>query len=197
MENVDELFSNLEHRTVERPVEDVDSLFSVENSQTFVIGVRADLADEVASLFVDQQLSNQTVCLPSALNESLSVIIQPPSTVETDEQILQRILKFYSQNVLTVRGLRDLLLLVVKSAKNPSSNIPETAYLFKKIFGSELRASFSFTTPCCQRVVYDFKAMPRIECPAEGCEFEFPVRAIISKANYSFRWVTRYTNRPK
>lgn len=193
MENVDELFSHAEHRTVERPAEEVDSLFSSGNSQTVVIGARADLAAEIESLFVDQQLTNQTVCLPSALNESLSAIVQPQSTVETDEQILQRILKFYSQNVLTARGLRDLLSLVVKSAKNPGSSIPETAYLFKKIFGSELKASFSFTTPCCDRVVYDFKAMQRIECPADGCEYDYSVKTIINNSDYSFRCVIGYT----
>ena len=185
----------------------VNGLFGV--NEPVVIVEDLHLAEEVDALFPRDRpatLAVQPVYLPSVLNESVLQIIQPMNPIETEEQILQRILKFYSKNVLSVKGLEELLELVVKASKGNLA-VPKTAYLFRKMFGSELRTSYSFTTACCNRIIFDFKSKKveekpkekpkekrekkskEIECPADGCSAEYDIKTIISGEDYSFRWV--------
>lgn len=190
MENINGLFSSQEHRLALSPAEDLSDLFSGNNDSTVIIEDSSITGEEIDSLFgirsASLESANMTVCLPSALNESILSIIRPKTAAESEKQILQRILKFYSKHVRTVRGLNDLLEIVVKSTRG-TITVPESAYLLKKMFDCDMKTSFSFMTPCCNEVVFDFKSKKEIVCPADGCGYTFCVRTIISKGNYSFR----------
>ena len=116
--------------------------------------------------------------------------MQPKTAEETDGETLERILLFVAKNRLTNNRIQELLTLVIRSTKNPSTcSIPTSTYLFRKMFGFEIKTSYSFATPCCDQIIHNFKSLKQIECPAYDCQNRFGSRAVINKSNYSFRYV--------
>ena len=202
MKNVNYLFSSREPRLALSPPKNTANLFA--SKMPVVIAKEdSDLADEINALFPSNlQSAVRTVCLPSVINTSMRHLIRPVNSAETEEEIRQRILKFYSKNVLTVQGLDELIELVVKASMGRVA-VPKSTYLFRKMFGSDLRTSYSFTTSCCKQIVFDFKTklaeekakkkekgkdkVTGVQCPAAGCKAEFGVKSIISSEDYSFR----------
>lgn len=134
--------------------------------------------------------NEQTIRLNPRDNSALTLNTsrnEPPVTLGL------KIAKYHAEHVKTKKGLQELLDILHQAIQNAETtrSMPDTSYLFKKMIGSGLKKSFSFTTHCCGKVMHDIKSMNKIHCPE--CERKFSLKQIINqKENYSVRLVDQH-----
>ena len=140
---------------------------------------------EIKSLLNPQNLSvHQNNDTPTRDDEPSDEEMPASSNHDNELQSLTQKIKEFAVNLSRKDFQQVLDLLHSVATEAMSEKIPKTTYMFKKLFGHNLKKSFSFVTSCCHTLVLNFKSLDSINCPT--CQRPFASRQI-SKLDYSFR----------